>query len=428
MPIERISDTIALKRVSENPYSNWPKRDGGDNRVEPIAKPMFRTARQVSPGDKIFTIGSCFARNVEQELDKRGFRLPAWDVIKQDPEFTKFGPNILNNYAVGSIYNEVAWAFDPSYEFVDEASFFEIYPGKFIDIHLNRGFKPASLDTVRARRAAITAVYRQISNCPLVIITLGLAESWFDTKTSVYLNARPHHAMFSKNPGRYELHVMDYADVMRCLHDTFELLQANLCPDGKVLLTISPVPLQSTYRDCDVMVANTYSKAVLRAAAEEITASYDFVAYYPSFESVSLTRRDLAWEDDQTHVKKGIVDVNVSRMIAAYTGSGEDGANVPSDAALEIVDSIRNKVRLTPSAIFGALENAGDTLMSEPEIALAFCEACLDLKKLDLAKSALARLPMLRIPRAAAKLFDRPDFVRGGRHGRCGEGVPRIAR
>jgi hypothetical protein len=33
---------------------------------------------------------------------------------------------------------------------------------------------------------------------------------------------------------------------------------------------------------------------VLRAAAEEIVAKFDFVEYFPSYESVTLSRRDLA--------------------------------------------------------------------------------------------------------------------------------------
>src|SRR4051794_29366414 len=111
MPLERIPGDVAIER--HNLVARWPKRDGGENRVEPIAKPVFRPGFKLQPGDSIFTIGSCFARNVERELVKRGFDIPAWRVLKQDEdEFTKFGPNILNNYSVASIYNEVAWALD----------------------------------------------------------------------------------------------------------------------------------------------------------------------------------------------------------------------------------------------------------------------------------------------------------------------------
>jgi uncharacterized membrane protein YjgN (DUF898 family) len=42
---------------------------------------------------------------------------------------------------------------------------------------------------VQIRREAITRIYRQIVECPLTIMTLGLAEAWFDAETSLYLNA-----------------------------------------------------------------------------------------------------------------------------------------------------------------------------------------------------------------------------------------------
>ena len=43
-------------------------------------------------------------------------------------------------------------------------------------------------------------------------------------------------------------------------------------PAARVILTVSPVPLIATYADRHVLVSNTYSKAALRAAAEEIVA------------------------------------------------------------------------------------------------------------------------------------------------------------
>lgn len=63
------------------------------------------------------------------------------------------------------------------------------FRAKFVDLHLSRNTKPAPLETVQIRREAITRIYRQIVECPLTIMTLGLAEAWFDAETSLYLNA-----------------------------------------------------------------------------------------------------------------------------------------------------------------------------------------------------------------------------------------------
>jgi hypothetical protein len=96
-------------------------------------------------------------------------------------------------------------------------------------------------------------------------------------------------------PDRFELHVLDYTDTITYLQHAFELLAGNKRPDSRVILTVSPVALNSSYRaGIDVITANACSKSVLRAAAEEIVAKFDFVEYFPSYESVTLSRRDLA--------------------------------------------------------------------------------------------------------------------------------------
>ena len=61
-----------------------------------------------------------------------------------------------------------------------------------------------------------------------------------------------------------------------------------LHPDPlRVVLTVSPVPLTATASDRHVLVANTYSKAVLRAVAEELYLESPYIDYVPSFELVT---------------------------------------------------------------------------------------------------------------------------------------------
>jgi hypothetical protein len=93
-----------------------------------------------------------------------------------------------------------------------------------------------------------------------------------------------------------------------------------------VILTVSPVPLAATFTGRDVLVANMYSKSVLRAVAEEIRARFDFVDYFPSYESVMLSPRATTWEEDGVHVADAAVAVNVRRMVEAYLQPAAQGA------------------------------------------------------------------------------------------------------
>lgn len=410
MPIEVIPGLAAIDTVKNNDVSSWPARGVENSRVDPIATPSFYPTFHVNQGEPIFTIGSCFARNVEQALMDRGFELPARDALKDDPEFSTIGPNILNNYGVPSIYNEISWALGTK-EFIPEQNFYETSPGKFVDIHLNQAIRPASYDVVNKRRAAIRAAYAAIKRCRVVIITLGLTECWYDSLTKLYLNTPPRRSIVRSEPDRFEMHVLDFQETVDFLYRTFDALKEHGHPELHVLLTVSPVPLTATHRKQDVMVANMYSKSVLRAAAEHVVAKYDFVDYYPSFESVLISQRDEVWEDDHVHIKKPIIVTNVTRMIHGYIGKAGLG-NEDEDSLLNRLSGADVK----PGEIYGELERRPDAIETSPGLALLFAEAAVKLRRRDDARRALDNVPedfepIRRNWVLMQLLFDEDNFV-----------------
>jgi Flp pilus assembly protein TadD len=293
------------------------------NRVEPLCQPAFYPSFRISKQDKIYTIGSCFARNIEKVMVYRGFDVVTSKLPVDDPAFDKLGTELLNNYGVTSIQNEFEWGLDPDRPFDANNNTLEIAPGRFIDLHLVPSIKATTLEAVLARREAIISVTRKIVDCRIVIITLGLSEVWYDTYTSTYFNYAIPRTAIAKAPDRYELHVLSYEETIGCLHKIMALLKKYCRADQRVVLTVSPVPLSATHTTDDVIVANAYSKAALRTAAGTIAAEYPNVDYFPSYESVTHSDRQRAWKHDQTHVQGEIVELNVSRMIAAYTADDE---------------------------------------------------------------------------------------------------------
>src|SRR5436305_8559918 len=105
MPIAVIPAAEAVRTRKEGAFTAWGHR-GQSNRVEPVAKPWLHARFKIQPGEKVFTIGSCFARNVETELLRLGFHIPVRDVFLR-PEFSGLQVGILNNYGTPSIYNEI---------------------------------------------------------------------------------------------------------------------------------------------------------------------------------------------------------------------------------------------------------------------------------------------------------------------------------
>lgn len=325
MPLETLTPSLDEE---PNPLRRWPRRGEQPNRIEPVARPHFDTPFRLVEGESIFTIGSCFARHIEQSLADRGFAIPILELLKEESEFFDIDGAFLNNYGTPSIAQELAWALDENCPFDPSTGFAELIPGGFVDMHLFGRIKPAPYEVVLRRRAAIQAVTRRITECRVVIITLGLAEVWYDKRAGGYLNITPRQPLQLREPDRYELRVLTFDETLLHLRRALDLIRMHGRPDVHILLTVSPVPMTQTFRAMDVAVANTYSKSVLRTAAEHAVFEYANVHYFPSFESVMLSDRDLAWRDDMIHVTQELVEVNVGRMVSAFADEAPlDGLN-----------------------------------------------------------------------------------------------------
>ena len=358
MPLVDLSSTEAVDNRKTNPVAGWAPRTGA-NRVEPVCTPAFDVPFRFDPGEAVFTVGSCFARNVEQELVSRGFTLPTREVLRR-PAFQKVEPAVLNNFGTPSIHNEFAWAFgEKPYELDDHIV--ELAAGKWADVHLIPSIRPDTRENVAARREAIREAYKASAQCRVIIMTLGYVEVWFDTKTGFYLNSTPRPGMLRADPERYRLRVLSFEETWHHLDAALKLIVKHGHPDVRVVLTVSPVPLASTHRSEDVILANTYSKSVLRVAAETARATHPFVTYFPSYESITLSDRKQAWKDDQVHVTPEIVALNVGRMVDAFVGSSTD------------METLRDQIERGGLSV--ALEKARTLPELSPTDADAFFEA-----------------------------------------------------
>lgn len=319
-PLLKLTAAEAFARRKSNPFGTWPLVDDPDNRFAPLAAPHCSPSFKLEPGQKIITIGSCFARNIEHELAARGFNIPMQTFVVDKREWARDPSEILNNYVPGAVAPQIRWAFGlETYDLARHA--IEVAPGRFIDPYLAPASRPIPAQEILARRASLDALYRQLATSQAAVITLGYVEAWFDHKSGYYVNAPPPLAVLKSAPDRFELHVLDYDRVRASLEELFDLLD-QVCPsDFHIILTVSPAPLHLTFTSDDIAVANTYSKSVLRAAAGEICARRANVEYFPSYESVTLSPRDAAYGSDQIHVTGQIVRFNIDRMLQQYLPS-----------------------------------------------------------------------------------------------------------
>ena len=289
-----------------------PLRLRRDRGLVPEIRPKFT----FEPGCRVFTIGSCFARNIEEHL--AGYDVPTRRFTAPKHEWPHRPNGLLNEYNAGTIAQRIERALTghpaPSETVVP-------HDGGVVDLLLPsaRGTRSVTPERALQRREEIDTIYRELPQADIVIVTLGLIEGWYDSFTGSYLNRMPPTDTIREEPDRYSLHVMDVDEAHSLLDDAFRRLAER---GQKILLTVSPVPLTATFSEECAIVANSFSKAVLRVCAQRLANTISAVDYFPSYEMVmssGLTR----FSRDNVHVQDGLVREIVFTMLAHYEAKPE---------------------------------------------------------------------------------------------------------
>ena len=319
MPIVEISAQAAFARLRSDPASaRWPGEGPSGERLEGAVEVACRPSFQITPGDLIFTAGSCFARNIEFRLADVGLETPMYGPeVERRLEGLDAQPHFFNKYNVAVIRQELAWAAGED-QGTKGQELIALPDGALFDALLNPRKGAAPPHVARSLRHYAEQLYRRFPQCRVVVITLGVAELWRDRRSGLPLNKAPPAALAEAEPDRFVLEVMDYREVLNELEAIHDLLSRHGHPDFRMLVTVSPVPLSATFRPIDVIAANAYSKAVQRAAVEAFAAGHPNVDYLPSYETVVQSDRRLAFDSDNRHVQGPMVDRVVDRFLSAY--------------------------------------------------------------------------------------------------------------
>jgi hypothetical protein len=255
---------------------------------------------------KVFTIGSCFARNVEEALLAQGFhvltRLGGFD----------YSHGYLNRYNTGAMAQEIEFAIG-SRQF-DERSISSMDVDGYADLTSYGRFDTPG-EALQLRRQT-TELFKGIASADFIIITAGLSEVWYDKQYDYYTNIAPSRAALVY-PDRFEFRLLNYTENYTQLRRLVETIR-DIRPSCKIVMTVSPVPLNATFVDRDVLISNSYSKACLRAVVEQIHWEYECVDYFPSFEMVNLSDPTGVWETDHRHVKQSFVNTVMEEFTRRY--------------------------------------------------------------------------------------------------------------
>ena len=103
------------------------------------------------------------------------------------------------------------------------------------------------------------------------------------------------------------------------------------------MLTVSPVPLMATAEpEAHVLSATTYSKSVLRVAAEVLRKQFDHVHSFPSYEIITgnFNRGRYYAEDLRSVTEEGVS--HVMRLFLQHATGGVVATKAPVTEAVKV--------------------------------------------------------------------------------------------
>lgn len=288
--------------------------------VLPEIKPSFA----LKADDEIFTMGSCFARNIEQHLAAIGCRIPTRTFVLPAHEniqnisgpgwgLTLFVPTAFRQIVE---WTEVIMLRDGRVNAADCEPYRFVMPdGGILDLGLST-VTPVTEARFLERRQQLYDLYKRIFSSDCVVMTPGLIEAWIDRKTGKYIDITPIYKGEHLDKSRFDLDLLEFSQCFDSLNAVIQIVRRHN-PKAKFLITVSPVPLHTTFTGKDILTANMHSKSVLRAACAELCEKNEQTDYFPSYEAAMLSRR-WVWAKDRRHITDWFVSQMVDSLAEKY--------------------------------------------------------------------------------------------------------------
>ncbi|MDH3436657.1 MAG: GSCFA domain-containing protein, partial [Betaproteobacteria bacterium] len=198
---------------------------------------------------------------------------------------------------------------------------------------------PSVAALVEDRQRHLAAVRIMFEQLDVFVFTLGLTECWASRLDGAAFPIAPGVAGGRFDPSKYEFTNFGVNEVVSDLESFIRKLRV-VNPGARLILTVSPVPLVATYEPNHVLVSTTYSKSVLRVAADMVRRSCEGVCYFPSFEIITGNyNRGRYFGPDLRSVTEEGVDHVMSTFIRHMTDGGELAGARDAEAAMPESDT-----------------------------------------------------------------------------------------
>lgn len=288
-----------------------------------VVAPKFK----IDQADKLATAGSCFAQHISRYVAKSGYDYfvtePGHPVLddacKRSHSYGMFSARYGNIYTTRQLLQTLHRAYGLAQAVDDVWQREGRYFDPFRPVIQPDGF--ASLAEFHAdRNTHYAAIRKLVEETNVFVFTLGLTETWLNADDGFAYAGCPGCGSGRHDATRHIPHNLTVTEVIDDLHEAIEFMVARN-PGLKVLLTVSPVPLIATFEPAHVMTATTYSKSVLRVAAQTVADTSNNIDYFPSYEMITGQYiRGQYFEDDLREVRPEGVDHVMQTFFRHYLG------------------------------------------------------------------------------------------------------------
>jgi hypothetical protein len=332
--------------MPRSPYSGLPQRAfwrGGVAGVGPFDLPdLYRPRFALTPQTRVFTAGSCFAQHVGAAMKRAGLQ-----VIDAEPALRGMPPETAKRFGYGTyaarfgniytvrqfrqLLEEMLGLFTPALHIWEK-------DGRFWDA-LRPGVEPEGLaspaQVAEMRAQHMGALALALSQADVIVFTLGLTEGWEHRESGTAYPTAPGTIAGEFDPDIFAFRTYGVAEILEDFTAIEEML-AEINPDLKWLLTVSPVPLAATATDDHVLSATMRSKAVLRVVCDMLRDSSERIDYFPSYELVmSPAHPTGAFAPDLRSVRPEVVEGIMALFLAAHGLAPAAPTDAPDEGAAE---------------------------------------------------------------------------------------------
>jgi len=294
-------DRRGLSEVQLLKLEPWRLYPAGPLTPELLAQPRPHAPR-ITRQTPLASIGSCFAREIKNWLKANGYHYMESATGPCSEDGSARYDRVYNTCTLRQEFERAFGTFAPaerSWEFAENGK------ERLLDPYR----KNVAWDDRREMEEELAEHQRNVrdvfSRCGVLIITVGQSEVWYNKQDGYAYPLVPPVQVYDS--ARHGFRLTTYEENLSNLERVYELFAANN-PDGHVLITVSPVPLRATFRAVNALVANSASKAILRAAVDAFVSRHpERVTYFPAYEVVTCAEQ-AAFEDDNRHVKVEVVE------------------------------------------------------------------------------------------------------------------------